>query len=579
MKIINRNVFKHFLIMTILFLLMLLSAFHVFAESAFRRELDNDDLNRERRIALVIGNSDYKSSPLRNPVNDVDDIAMKLNRLGFQVTKGKNMTRKEMRKVIRQFGNDLKKGGVGLFYYSGHGMQVKGKNYLIPVGVDIQLEDEVEDEAIDAGLVMRKMESAGNTMNMVFLDACRDNPFARSFRSASKGLAQMDAPSGSLIVYATAPGSVAEDGIGRNGTFSKNLLLHLNTPGLEIGHLLRKVRVSVEKETGGRQVPWESSSLKGSFYFVSNKNSTDTVDSQEHLTTSTYNPEEEMWALIKDSSNIDDIRLFLESFPGGNLATVARLRIKQLGREEVESETSRIPVTSDLQYGVDSEVDIELVYVKGGCYKMGDTFGDGFSNESLVHKVCVDSFFIGKYEVTHLQWENVMGWNPSKFKNCDNCPVENVSWNDIQEFINKLNQKTGKSYRLPTEAEWEYAARSGGEREKWSGVSSESSLSQYAWYKDNSRKNTHPIGKKSPNGVGIYDMTGNVCEWCQDIYGADSYKKHQLDNPIYLDRGSYRVVRGGSWFCKPKRMRTSSRDRHNQNHKSGDLGFRIAMTP
>ncbi len=219
----------------------------------------------------MIGNGSYKSSPLRNPVNDAVDVASKLKRLGFDVTDGKDMTRKEMRSAIRAFGDNLKKGGVGLFYYSGHGMQVKGKNYLIPVGVDIQSEDEVEDEAIDAGLVMRKMEKADNTMNMVFLDACRDNPFARSFRTGSRGLAQMDAPSGSLIVYSTAPGSIAADGKGRNGIFTKNLLLHLSTPGLEVGTMLRMVRVSVEKDTDGKQVPWESSSLKGSFYFVDTK--------------------------------------------------------------------------------------------------------------------------------------------------------------------------------------------------------------------------------------------------------------------------------------------------------------------
>jgi hypothetical protein len=228
----------------------------------------NDSSDTDRRIGLVIGNGGYSSSPLKNPVNDASDISSRLERLGFSVTDGRDMSRKEMYSAIREFGNNLKKGGVGLFYYAGHGMQVKGKNYLIPVGVDIQSEDEVESEAIDAGLVMRKMESAGNAMNMVFLDACRDNPFARSFRSNFKGLAQMDAPSGSLIVYSTAPGSVAADGKGRNGTFTKNLLLHLNTPGLEVGKMLRKVRVSVKKDTGGKQVPWESSSLEGDFYFV-----------------------------------------------------------------------------------------------------------------------------------------------------------------------------------------------------------------------------------------------------------------------------------------------------------------------
>ena len=232
--------------------------------------VDNDpSAGTKRRIALVIGNSNYKSSPLRNPINDAEDMAGTLKRLGFVVSLGKDMTRKEMRGAIREFGNDLKLGGVGLFYYAGHGMQVRGRNFLIPIGADINADDEVQDEAVDAGSVLRKMESAGNDMNMVFLDACRDNPFARSFRSASKGLALMDAPSGSLLVYATAPGDVAADGDGRNGIFTKNLLAKMETPKLEIGQLLRQVRVNVREETNDKQTPWESSSLEGSFYFVS----------------------------------------------------------------------------------------------------------------------------------------------------------------------------------------------------------------------------------------------------------------------------------------------------------------------
>ena len=225
-------------------------------------------VNTERRIALVIGNSAYKNSPLRNPVNDATDMAAKLRRLGFQVSLGKDWSRKEMRTAIRSFGDELKRGGVGLFYYAGHGMQAEGKNYLIPVGSDIAREDEIEDEAVDAGSILRKMESAGNTMNMVFLDACRNNPFARSFRSASKGLAQMDAPSGSLIVYATAPGSVAADGPGRNGIFTKNLLAYLETPDLPVTQMLMSVRKDVRLETDGKQTPWESSSLEGNFYFM-----------------------------------------------------------------------------------------------------------------------------------------------------------------------------------------------------------------------------------------------------------------------------------------------------------------------
>ena len=170
--------------------------------------------------------------------------------------------------MIREFGRKLKGGGQGLFYYAGHGVQLKGKNYLIPVDSDIQSETDVEDQGVDVNLVLGFMDEAGNGLNIVILDACRNNPFTRSFRSASRGLAQMDAPSGTLIAYATAPGSVASDGATRNGTYTQELLKFVRTPNLNVEEVFKQVRKSVRNLTQGRQTPWESSSLTGDFYFT-----------------------------------------------------------------------------------------------------------------------------------------------------------------------------------------------------------------------------------------------------------------------------------------------------------------------
>jgi len=147
---------------------------------------------------------------------------------------------------------------------------------------------------------------------------------------------------------------------------------------------------------------------------------------------------------------------------------------------------------------------------------MGDTFGDGKKDEKPSHKVCVNDFYLGIYEVTQGQWEKVMGNNPSSFKKGNNYPVERVSWEDVQQFIHRLNSQTGRKYRLPTEAEWEYAARSGGKQEKYAGTNQEGELKEYAWFTANSDFQTHPVGQKRPNGLGIYDMIGNVSEWCAD---------------------------------------------------------------
>ncbi len=237
----------------------------------------------DNRFALVIGNSDYLIGPLKNPVNDAYAMALMLERLGFDVLVRLNIeTKDDMKKVIREFGAKLKLGGTGLFYFAGHGIQVKGFNYLIPVRAQIYSEEEVEYEGVDVGFVLAQMESAQNQMNIVILDACRNNPYARSYRSTTSGLASINAPTGSLIAYATAPGSTAMDGIGKNGLYTSVLLKQITQKGLKIEEVFKKVRAEVLAGSGGKQVPWESSSLIGDFYFI--PPSTDMTELSAHST-------------------------------------------------------------------------------------------------------------------------------------------------------------------------------------------------------------------------------------------------------------------------------------------------------
>ena len=221
----------------------------------------------EKRLALVIGNAHYADAPLLNPVNDAMDVARRLRECGFEVMLATDANQRRMKEAIRQFGQRLRHGGVGLFYFAGHGLQIKGRNYLIPVGAVVTTESEVEYEAVDAGRVLAMMEAAANEMNLVILDACRNNPFARSFRSPDHGLAKMDAPKGSFLAYATAPGSTAADGQGRNGLYTEKLLKHMGRPGLKIEDVFKQVRIDVAGSTDSRQIPWESSSLMGDFFF------------------------------------------------------------------------------------------------------------------------------------------------------------------------------------------------------------------------------------------------------------------------------------------------------------------------
>ena len=219
------------------------------------------------RVALVIGNGAYKDAPLTNPVNDAVDVAKALQESGFKVILRRNAGTREIRQAIREFGAELRRAEVGLFYFAGHGIQVRGNNYLLPIGADIHSEADVEDLAIDAAYALRTMEEAQVKVSIAILDACRNNPFSRGFRSASRGLAQMNAATGSVIAFATAPGSVAADGTGRNGVYTKHFLASLTQGDTDILKVFQRTRAGVVRETAGKQTPWESTSLIGDFYF------------------------------------------------------------------------------------------------------------------------------------------------------------------------------------------------------------------------------------------------------------------------------------------------------------------------
>ena len=229
-------------------------------------------ITQGKRVALVIGNAKYKFNPLNNPVNDATDMAASLRSVGFDVIEVKDATLKQMREATRRFADRLEVSDVGLVYYSGHGIEVKGTNYLIPVNADIRREYEVVDQAFDASNLLRMMESLQSgtkkRVNILIVDACRNNDLPKSWRSTNSGLARMDAPAGSFISFATAPGQVASDGQGRNSPYTKHLLNALKQPNVPIEQVFKQVRRNVMDETGGEQVPWENSSLIGDFYFT-----------------------------------------------------------------------------------------------------------------------------------------------------------------------------------------------------------------------------------------------------------------------------------------------------------------------
>ncbi len=248
--------------------------------------------------------------------------------------------------------------------------------------------------------------------------------------------------------------------------------------------------------------------------------------------------------------------------------------------DKQKEEMRRTSESEHQQTEAASETEDGMVLIKGGCFDMGDIFDTGTPDEIPIHAVCVRDFYLGKTEVTQKQWEEVIGSNPSKFEGVDH-PVERISWYDIQDFIEKLNEKTGKHYRLPTEAEWEYAARSGGFKEEWAGTNNEEEIDGYAWYRSNSAKTgSHTVAEKKPNALGLYDMMGNVWEWCSDWYDRDYYGNSPENNPEGPPEGATRVLRGGGWKSKPAQLRTVDRNDFDPSIKKfANIGFRLARTP
>ena len=237
------------------------------------------------------------------------------------------------------------------------------------------------------------------------------------------------------------------------------------------------------------------------------------------------------------------------------------------------------PVTNgnNISIPVKDGISIDMVRVEAGTFTMGATpeMKDPYDWEKPTHQVTLtNDYYIGKYEVTQALWQAVMDNNPSYFKG-DDLPVEKVSWDDCQEFISKLNSITGKTFRLPTEAEWEYAAR-GGNKSRGNQYSGSSNLSDVAWYKDNSNSKNHTVGSKQANELGIYDMPGNVMEWCQDLYGK--YSSSSQTNPTGANNGYSRVIRGGSWYFTARDCRSSYRDKDAPDNRYNNLGLRLVLS-
>jgi len=511
------------------------------------------------RLALIIGNGDYQKVPsLDNPVNDAKDMAAELKKLGFAVTLKTNASKRTMTNAVRQFGRQLNNGDVGLFYYSGHGMQFNRRNYLVPPEANIQTGADIEFEGFNANFVLAQMEQANQRgVNLMILDACRDNPYKTNVKNLRKGLAKMQSSMGSLIAYATAPDLASYgDSNTRNSIYTQYLLDALRQKAhLSILDMLTEVTAQVTQRTGGKQVPWQASSLTQRFCFAEC-----VVLQPPSKTTSQVTP------------------LQSNTFAPG---AVFRDRLK------------------------DGSLGSEMVWILAGQFRMGDIQGDGDDDEKPVHWVNIKQFAMGKYEVTISEFRrfvnatgyktdvekyggcwtykyNSNSWNERKnanwrnpnFSQNNNHPVVCVGWDDATAYIKWLSQQTDKQYRLPTEAEWEYAARAGTETKYWWGNDIGHNNTNCSRSCGDSFNYTAQVGSFAPNPFGLYDMLGNVWEWV----GSEYENKYQGKELKYCKSCDDLLFRGGSWDSNSFFTRAASRGRDFPSYRKNSDGFRVART-
>ncbi len=624
----------------------------------------------EKRVALVIGNADYKETArLINTRNDASDMIAALKRLGFDVLDGLDLDKRGMERLIRQFEQKLAGAEIALFFYAGHGVQISGQNHLVPVDARLAAEGDVDFESLPLSLVLSRMERTVKT-SLVLLDACRDNPLARNLartmgtRAANvgQGLAEVRTGVGTLISFSTQPGNVALDGTGRNSPYTTALLAEIETPGRDILTTLAAVRGAVVKATNGRQVPWEHTSLLGPVVLKGGAAVAPAASSAPPPEKAQGSKAERGWALIKDSDSKPLLESFVRGFGDTFYGALAKQKLGAIAAAEalVKHKAAEAKSKADqaaLVASIDrkqSEMEInlrkgaeatqnayaaskaadaekqktakgsdpmpktpvanlerpaqgsdpapsdltrpgrvfrdcndgcpEMVVIPAGSFTMGSNDND---NEKPPRMVSIAKpFAVGKYEVTFAEWAACaagggcaankapgdQGWGKGRR------PVIDVSWNDAKEYVAWLSAKTGKIFRLLTEAEWEYAARSGTTTAYCFGDTISTSQAQFSEGQWGSARQTVEVGKFPPNAFNLHDMHGNVWEWVEDC-GHDNYSGAPSDGTKAAEFASCRrVLRGGSWGNNPRSLRSAFREGGAAGDRGHSLGFRVART-
>lgn len=630
--------------MTRLSLRVLLVVLSVFFGAGVLQAESQGLVDSGRKVALVIGNGAYTDiTPLQNAPNDAEVIAARLKEMGFEVTLGVDLDRREFVRTLAGFRRSLDGATIGLFFYAGHGVQADGSNYLIPTDATLDAVEFLSLEAIDLDQVTETMNDATKTA-LIFLDACRNNPFdngqTRSAAAATRGLARASAESNTLISFAAAPGNVALDRVdgvsNRNSPFTTALVRHLGTPGDTISRTMIKVRRDVLEMTEGKQVPWEHSSL------------VDEVTLRQgvpEIGTDT-NRDEKDWELVLGSSDTEVLERFIARNPDSRFVTEAREKIAALrvaqdaARSEEEQAALAAEAARKAKEGEERALEAfyappappeirgkfkdcdacpEMVEVKGSEFLFGtpDVIKRSQRDERPARRVALPvPFAVATTETSRLAfdlfvkatgyvWPDAcmitaqddtlprLGSRRASVNDAPNLPVTCVSWNDAKAYTEWLSAESGKTYRLLTELEFEYLAEAFhfnadiqdilGESKACDVVNIADLSSPFSWRNfsciDALGAGVFAVDSMPPDSFELHHLLGNVWEWTEDCYADTPEAAEQRAIAPQQGPCERRSMRGGSWADPLSAIRTSNRNWDDPDFRADTVGFRVAREP
>jgi formylglycine-generating enzyme required for sulfatase activity len=514
---------------------------------------------RAARVALVIGNDSYPdaSTPLSTTIKDARTLADEFRRSEFEVDLKENVGKEDMQRAIDAFTGKIRSGTAALFYFSGYGIQVARQTYLIPVNAQVWTEAEVRRDGISVDALLAEMHRKGAKVKIIILDAARRNPFERRFRASAAGLAALDAPDGTLALYSAAPGKVINDSTGANSLFVSELIKEMRSPNLTAEEVFNRARIGVSRASNNEQVPWVASSLLEEFYFGPSRPVATAPATPSPAPTPAPAPAPPPAA-----------RPAPPAAPAPQASSTAPATVVDPGRGDFKA-GDMFRDCSDCA---------ELVVIPAGSFDMGSPT----EYENPVHRVTIAKpFAIGRYEVTFNEWDKCVEDGGCKYRPDDrewgrgDRPVINISWLDAKAFVTWLSQKTGKTYRLPTEAEWEYAARGGTTSAYWWGREPGSRQANCRECNTGESQRTSPVGSYKPNAFGLYDTAGNAAEWIEDCWN-DNYRSAPSNGTAWTSgQCRLRVLRGGAFDSQAKYVRSMARFRYDADVRYVSNGLRV----